>query len=261
MCATVKTIEDMLNELAPVETAEGFDNVGALVGRRDAEVNSVLVALDCTMDVVKEALEKKAQLIVTHHPLLFHARKNLLEEDAEGKILCALVRNHLSLIAAHTNLDQTVFSGSAACGRLLGLLNLRKETPYLFLGELPEACSAGQLTGKITKALRFPVRCYGDENALISTLAIAGGADDGDWEAAKSLGAQALLTGEVRHHNALAASMSDFVLFDGGHYGTEAPLVQPLAEYLQNRLNGVQYNVRVYPSQCVPFGYAEDKEG
>ena len=76
----------------------------------------------------------------------------------------------------------------------------------------------------------------------------------GDWLAAKGLGAQALLTGEVRHHNALAASMSDFVIFDGGHYGTEAPLVPGLAEYLQNRINGVQCNVRVYPSQCAPFG-------
>ena len=89
---------------------------------------------------------------------------------------------------------------------------------------------------------------------MISSLAIAGGADDGDWLAAKELSAQALLTGEVRHHNALAASMSDFVLFDGGHFGTEAPLVPFLANYLQKRLNDVQCNVRVFPSQCAPFG-------
>ena len=103
MCVTVQTIENILNELAPMETAESYDNVGALVGRRDAEVANILVALDCTMDVVKEAKKRKANLIVTHHPLLFHARKNMLEEDAEGKILCELIRSHISLIAAHTN--------------------------------------------------------------------------------------------------------------------------------------------------------------
>lgn len=254
MSVSVKMIEDILQELAPVETAESYDNVGALVGSRSARVNRVLVALDCTLDVVREAKELGAELIVTHHPLLFHARKNLLEEDAEGKILCELVRSRLSLIAAHTNLDQTDLSGSAGCARLLQLENLRKETNYLFLGELKTPLKAAELENKIADALSFPVRRYGDANATIATLAIAGGADDGDWQAAQALGAQALLTGEVRHHNALAASMSGFVLFDGGHYGTEAPLVPALSEYLQNRLNDVQCNVRVYPSQYAPFG-------
>ena len=254
MYATVKTIEDILNELAPVETAESYDNVGALVGRRDAQVTKILVALDCTWDVVQEAEKLEAELIVSHHPLFFHARKNLLEEDAEGRILCEMARNHLSLVSAHTNLDQTEYSGSAACAKLLGLQKIRKETNYLFLGELEAPIKASDLEKKISAAISFPVRCYGDGNTMISTLAIAGGADDGDWMEAKALGSQALLTGEVRHHNALAASMSSFVLFDGGHYGTEAPLVPFLAEYLQNRLNDVQYNVRVFPSQCAPFG-------
>ncbi len=254
MSVTVKMIEAMLEELAPVETAESYDNVGALVGRRDAEVNRILVALDCTLDVVQEAKDLGAELIVSHHPLLFHARKNLLEEDAEGKILCEMVRSHLSLISAHTNLDQTDLSGSASCAKLLHLQNIRKASDYLFLGELEKPMKAIELESRITQALSFPVRRYGSESALIATLAIAGGADDGDWTAAQALGAQALLTGEVRHHNALAASMSDFVLFDGGHYGTEAPLVPFLAEYLQKRLNDVQYNVRVYPSQYAPFG-------
>ncbi len=254
MSVTVKTIEDMLNSLAPVETAESYDNVGALVGRRDAEITKILVALDCTLDVVREAKELGAQLIVTHHPLLFHARKNLLEEDAEGRILCEMVRANLSLIAAHTNLDQTELSGSASCAKLLKLQNIRKESNYLFLGDLETPVTAKALEARITGALSFPVRRYGNGGRLISTLAIAGGADDGDWQAAQVLGAQALLTGEVRHHNALAASMSDFVLFDGGHYGTEAPLVPFLTEYLQKRLNDVQYNVRVYPSQYAPFG-------
>ena len=254
MFATVGWIESILNEIAPVETAESYDNVGAIIGRRDAEVTKILVALDCTLDVVLEAKDLGAELIVTHHPLLFHARKNLLEEDAEGRILCEMVRSHLSLVAAHTNLDQMELSGSASCAKLLELLNIRKASDYLFLGELEKPLQAAELEARISRALSFPVRRYGSSVSLISTLAIAGGADDGDWQAAQALGAQALLTGEVRHHNALAASMSDFVLFDGGHYGTEAPLVPFLVEYLQKRLNDVQYNVRVYPSQYAPFG-------
>ena len=254
MYATVGWVENMLQELAPMETAESYDNVGALVGRRDAEVTKVLVALDCTLNVVREAKELGAELIVTHHPLLFHPRKNLLEEDAESRILCEMVRSRLSLIAAHTNLDQTELSGSACCARLLKLQNVRKASDYLFMGELEHPLKAIELEDQIARALSFPIRRYGNGEQMITTLAIAGGADDGDWQAAQALGAQALLTGEVRHHNALAASMSDFALFDGGHYGTEAPLVPFWAKYLQNRLNDVQYNVRVYPSQYAPFG-------
>ena len=257
MSATVKMIEDILEEIAPAETAEGFDNVGVIVGKRNAKVTKILVALDCTLKVSEEAKALGAELILTHHPLLFHARKNLLEEDPEGRVLCDLVRSHISLIAAHTNLDKTELSGSASCAKLLQLQNIRKGSDYLFLGELPSPLTALELENRIAQALSFPVRRYGNENTPITTLAIAGGADDGDWAAAQALGAQALLTGEVRHHNALAASMSGFVLFDGGHWGTEAPLVPFLTEYLQKRLNDVQYNVRVYPSQYAPFGSVE----
>lgn len=254
MYATVGMIEKMLDECAPMETAEEYDNVGALVGARDRKVTKILVALDAAMSVVAEAKKIGAELIVTHHPLMFHGRKHLLEEDAEGKILCEMVRAHLSLIAAHTNLDQTFLSGSAACARRLGLKNIRKGSDYLFLGELPEPRQANAYEDEITHALFFPARCYCGESTLITTLAIGGGACDEKWMEARALGAQALLTGEVRHHNALAAAQEGFMIFDGGHCGTEAPLVPALAEYLQNRLNDVQCNVRVYPSLSQPFG-------
>lgn len=253
MCATVGQIEALIQAYADMGTAEEYDNVGALVGRRDQKVTKLLVALDATMDVVQEAERLGAELIVTHHPLMFHARKNLLEEDVEGKILCEMVRARLSLIAAHTNLDKTFLSGSACCAALLQLKNIRQEG-YLFLGDLPKPMTADQLKDQISAVLAFPTRCYGQGDLLIHTLAIGGGACDEEWPEAKALGAQAFLTGEVRHHNALAASMDGFVLYDGGHYGTEAPLVPELAKYLQSRLNDVQCRVTVFPSQCAPFG-------
>ena len=254
MYATVKMIEEFLQAIAPFETAEAYDNVGALVGRRDQEVTGILVALDATLEVVREAEEKNADLIVTHHPLMFHSRKTMLEEEPEAAVLCELIRNRISLISAHTNLDQTFYSGSACCGKLLSLLNLRQESPYLFLGELKTPVTAAEMEHIVEDTLRFPVRRYGDENRILHTLAIAGGAADGEWTNARNLGADALLTGEVHHHHALAASMSQFVLFDGGHYGTEAPLVSPLAEYLQKQLDDVKCNVRVFPSCVAPFG-------
>lgn len=254
MPATVQTVEELIHEIAPWETAESYDNVGLLVGERSREISRVLVALDATMDVVQEAESIGAELIVTHHPLFFHARKNLVEEDPEAKIVCEMIRHGISLISAHTNLDQTFFSGSAACARLLKLWNIRKEG-FLFLGELESPCTAETLQKQVNDALPMAsARLYGNGQKTITTLAVCGGAYDEGWQDAMALGAQALLTGEVRHHNALNCVMSGFVLIDGGHYGTEAPLVPALAEYLQNALYRVKCSVRVYPSHSAPFG-------
>ena len=106
--ASVKTVFDYLNEIAPFETAESFDNVGLLIGSMHAPVERILVALDATPAVVQEALDLDVQLIVTHHPILFRGRKNLREDDVEGRMLCSLIRSNIALIAAHTNFDNAV---------------------------------------------------------------------------------------------------------------------------------------------------------
>lgn len=254
MCATVETILNQINEIAPFETAESFDNVGLLLGKRSRKVLNVLVTLDVTLQTAEEAIRLGADLIISHHPLLFRARKNITEEDPEGEILCRLIRHNIALIAAHTNLDQTDLSGSACCARLLDMQNIRKEPPYLFVGDLKKECSAKELRDCISHVLGYPVRCYGDENTRIATLAVAGGSYDEGWEQAKACGAQALLTGEAGYHTALTAAMSGFILFDGGHYATEAPLVQNLAASLQKRFDDVQYKIRFYPSESAGIG-------
>lgn len=249
---TVKAVEEYLNTLAPFDTAEGFDNVGLIVGNGDAIVSDILVTLDVTMNAVQEAIKKGCQLIVTHHPLLFHARKRLVEDDPEARILCELIRNRISVIAAHTNLDASDLSGGYCIARALGLQNVRKDG-FLVLGETVAAENANALKTQIEAVINAPVRIYGDENKSVATLAIAGGAYDEGYVQAKALGAQALLTGEVRHHNAIAAAMENFVLMDGTHWATEEILVPNLAASLQNGLCALKYYVNVYPSSAALF--------
>lgn len=255
MQATVRTIYDWLNSIAPFETAEGFDNVGLLIGSMDAPVERVLVALDATPRVVEEALACSAQLIVTHHPLLFGGRKRLLYDDYEGGVIRSIIKNDLHLIAAHTNLDLSPeYSGTAALACKLGLQNLR-QSGFVLVGDLQEGeMKASALREKISLAEEDAVYQFGPSDALIKTLGISGGAFDEGYHTARVMGAQAYLTGEVKHHNALAAAGSGFVLYQGGHFGTENPLVPRLAKALQNALNEVQYTVTVYPSRYKPYG-------
>lgn len=253
MSATAGKIEDILRGYAPFETAESYDNVGLLIGAHDREVKRILVALDCTMDVVKEAEQLSAELIVSHHPLFFHARRNMVEEDSEARIVCEMIRKGLSLISVHTNLDKTDLSGSASCAKLLKLQNVRQEG-YLFIGDFKKEMTAEGVRRKMNTVLPFPVRVYGNNGKMIKTLAIGGGACDEEWSQAMAAGAQAMLTGEVRHHNALGAEMNGFVIFDGGHYGTEQPLVPYLTEYLQRSTDELNCGVQVVSSCVVPFG-------
>jgi len=256
MCktASVKTVYELINEIAPFENAEGFDNVGLLIGSMNRNVERILVALDATPAVIKEALELNAQLIVTHHPLMFSGTKRLIYDSYEGGVIASIIKNDLHLIAAHTNLDLSPeHSGTACLARRLGLVNLHQEG-FVLVGDLPEGgVSAGVLREKIAAAEDDEVYLFGDCDAQIKTLGISGGAYDGGFETARAMGAQAYLTGEVRHHNAIAAAASDFVLYQGGHFGTENPLVPELTKTLQTKLNELQYSVTVYPSRVNPY--------
>ena len=252
--ATVQTVYQWIDEIAPFSMAESYDNVGLLLGCMKAPVERILVALDATPDVVQEAIRLGVQLIVTHHPLMFRGAKRLVEEDYEGRIITSLLRSHINLIAAHTNLDLSAdYSGTAALARALQMKNLRYNG-FVFVGDLPAPVNASQLRRQIALCENDAVYLFGREDKLISTLGICGGSFDEGFEIAQEMGAQAYLTGEIRHHNALAAIGNDFVLYQGGHCGTEFLLVEPLAQALQNALDKVKYNVIVYPSALRPYG-------
>lgn len=252
---TVKTVYEWLNTIAPFESAEHFDNVGLLIGSMHAPVERILVALDATPQVVQEALDLDVQLIITHHPLMFGGIKRLLYDSYEGGVISSIVQNSLHLLSAHTNLDQSPeFSGSACIARKLGLQNVRQEG-FVFVGDLQEGeLTSSILREKIAACEGDAVYMFGDGDVRIRTLGICGGAFDGGFEQARAMGAQAYLTGEVKHHNALAAAGTGFVLYQGGHFGTENALVSPLAKALQNHLNELQYSVTVFASECYPYG-------
>ena len=100
MSVTASDIMSILEQIAPRELSESYDNVGLLAGHPAQTVERVLVALDLTESVVREAEKAGAQMIVTHHPIFFRGRKNIREDDAEGAAVCSLIRAHLALAAA-----------------------------------------------------------------------------------------------------------------------------------------------------------------
>jgi dinuclear metal center YbgI/SA1388 family protein len=252
--ATVRTFYDWLNSVAPFDTQEDFDNAGLQTGQPDGKVSQVLLTLDVTAEVIHEAETLGVELIIAHHPLIFTPLTSLNEQDYVASLAARLIRSRIALIAAHTNADQSEgFSGSFAVAELLGLNGIYRQGKYLFIGELPERVTAEALKERASLVLSAPVLRFGDPNQIISLLAIAGGSYSEGFLEALEAGAQALLTGEVRHHHAVEASAKGLVLFEGGHIATEQPMLPILAAGLQMAMDTLKYKARIHMSRFVPY--------
>ena len=244
---TVQNIYDLLNAVAPFETQEPYDNSGLLVGSPGQEVTGVLFALDVTEAVMDEALVRGANLIVTHHPLMFDPIRRVTDETYEGRLIRRLIREDLSLIACHTCLDRAEGGINDALAECCALLDVTGEG-FVRVGTLPQPMPAGELKEYLAAARNTDVRLMGDPEITVSRLGMCSGAGGSEWEEAAALGAEAFLSGEVKHHQALAMADAGIPCFECGHFATEQPGILALADALQSALNQVQYKLDIYKS-------------
>lgn len=225
---TIKQIYDWLNAIAPFDTAEGFDNVGLLIGSYDTEVSDVLFGMDVTEALVSEAVQIGAQLIISHHPFIFNPIKRIDYDTPNGRILHSVMTNQISIIAAHTNWDKASGGICDSLAKKLSLHDIVNGDDFLRIGSLPVPASPAALGKCIEDSLHIVPRCYGDTQAPITKVAVAGGAYGEAANLACELGAQAFVVGEIRHHEILDACARGLVIYDAGHYATEFPGVAAL---------------------------------
>ena len=253
---TVQEILQLIDAIAPFETQAEFDNSGLLVGNPEEEVTDILFALDVSEAVIDEALVLGAQLIITHHPLMFSPRRRLTEEDYEGRLLRKLIRCDLNVISAHTNLDQARDGVNDILASLCGIEEVSGDG-YLRFGDLPEPVSAWELSRRVGNALNTVVRLMGPEQAMIHRLGVSSGGGSDQWEAAAAQGCDAFLSGEIKHHHALAMADHQMVALECGHHATEEPGLFALADALQNALNEVECKVRIYQSAVPAYTFPQ----
>ena len=250
---TVRNMLDFINQIAPFDTQEPFDNSGLLVGSPDQEIHGILFALDVTQRVLDEAVKKGANLIVTHHPLFFDGRKRMTDEDYEGRLLIRLIRENISLIACHTNLDKAAGGMNDTLAAVCALQDIRGEG-FVRVGRLPEPMAASELKRYLEAALSTDVRLMGDGNKKVAWIGICTGAGGDEWQKAVLLGAEAFLSGEIKHHYALAMADAAIPAFECGHFATEEPGIFALADALQSAADQLQYKVDIFKSRV--GGYA-----
>ena len=222
---TIQEIFNYLNTRAPMDTAEGWDNPGMLVGDPRREVTRVLVALDATAGAVDTAEAVGADLIVTHHPVIFAPLKRLTADSIPYRLAAA----GIDLIAAHTNLDKAEGGVNDTLAARLGLTDVTVAADeYTRIGTLTEPMSARDFAAHVAGVLDTAVRYSGDKE--VRTVAVCGGSG-GDFMLRCIGAADAYVTGEVRHHEWLAAA-GHINVIEAGHYATEVPVVDTLCTWL-----------------------------
>lgn len=246
-----------MEQIAPKELALDFDNPGLLVEPDHDEIKRVLVALDCTPAVAKEAIEMQADLILAHHPLFFYPVKSMRYSDPETAAACMLLRNGIGMFAAHTNLDAAL---GGVNDTLCDLFEIDKTEPIDEgvgrVGMLKRPVPMSAFLQEIETKLNATVRFAGDSNALVKRVAVLGGSGASAIREAAEQKADVLLTGEVKHSDAIDARTLGLNLAVAGHFETECVVLEPLIRRLQNECFDVQYKLsRVDAS---PFARLEE---
>ncbi len=243
----VKEIYHYINELAPFHRALDYDNCGILLGNPSGEVTKCLICLDVTEAVVEEAVRKGAELIISHHPIIFHPMKRILSDSTAAKIL----KHDISVLSAHTNLDMAERGVNAQLALKCGLLpeTLRKipQEPekqadgYGLVGELPEPMTPTNFAALVKEALGAERIKYTDGKKEIRTVAVSCGA--GGFLMGEVIAAEidALVTAELKHHELLEAVSAGLTAIDAGHFETEQIIKEPLCRMLSERFETVAF--------------------
>ena len=253
---TVRDVYEALCRIAPIGLQMDWDNSGIQLARLDAPVTKVLLALDITSEVIDEAIDTGAQLIVSHHPLIFHPVSSITDDrDPTGRSILRLAENRIAAISMHTCLDIAEGGVNDVLIRLFG-------------AEPEEALDAygcgrvGVLSAEMRMADFLPLcrsvlmtshlRCY-DAGRPVRRLAVLGGAGGNELSNAVRKGCDTYITADIKHSQFLAAAELGINLIDGDHFGTEAPVIPVLAERLRRELPEIEFIVAGSSRQIVSF--------
>ena len=243
----VNDLELFLNEAFPVENALDYDNVGLIAGDRNKVVTAILVSLDLTDKAIEVAKEVGANVIVTHHPIIFGGIKRLTLDDCTGKTLIKLVQSGISVIACHTNLDLTDEFGNLAIASKLGA-----EEPKRLEGavcgvvyELPMDMKLNDYCRKVVSDLGTSgiITINNPENKVRKVFVQGGAFDEDSIEAVIKGGVDTVLSGEIKHHICVGLEQMGINTIIAGHSATEQAYLPKIKQMLSEKYPGISITV------------------
>ena len=238
-----RDIASVMERLAPRTLAYDWDNVGLLSGDMEQEVDTVMLTLDLEMSVVEEAKKCGAQMILAHHPIMFDPVKRITEQTPDGRLLRALIKNDISFYAAHTNLDIAKGGLNDLLASKVGLTDVRileltnnEGAGIGRIGNLEKPVTLTELASKLKKALNLDfLRYSGDDDGIVSKVAVNTGGGTSLIDAAKKEGADVFITGDYTYSQVRAAVEDGMKIIDAGHYDTEIIVCELFSDYLSDK--------------------------
>ena len=250
-------IMNALDRIAPRHLAEDWDNPGLLVGSYAQRVERILVALDVDDAVIQEAIDRRADMIVAHHPAIFRGIKQLRTDLPLGRRLAALLTHGIAAAAAHTNLDVAHGGVNDVLAERLGLekcaafvITAQEEGITESLGRvgtLPAPMTAEDFARAVQERLGVShVRLAAAAARPVRRVAVCGGAGADFIDDAVRRGADVYVTGDVKYHDAQRAVEQGMHIIDAGHFGTESPVLPVLAERLRTELAAERGEIEIF---------------
>lgn len=237
---TVNNVLKYLKEKYPLDTACDFDNVGLLVGDGNATVNKAVVCLDCDIIAVNYAKSIGAELIITHHPVIFSGLKSILA----GGVVYELVKSDISVISMHTNLDIAAGGVTERLCEAIGLTNVKEfiaHDGFLIREAECSITSADKLAQHIKASLGGAVK-YADSGREIHRVLVCSGSGGNYLGDVIAGGYDALISADIKHNVFIDAVNSGVTVFDAGHYTSENIIVKPLCNELKVAFSGIEFS-------------------
>ena len=244
-----KEIFRKIEEKYPLERAENWDNPGLLVGSQEQEVKKIFLALDVTDETLEAAVKARADLMITHHPLIFSGMKKITAEDFIGRRVMKLIEHHISYYAMHTNFDIMGMAELSADYLQLskkGILEITYEegTQKEGLGrygQLPKPMTLEECARFVKQQFQLPfVKVYGNPDTMVSSAAICTGSGKSLLKAVLKSQAEVYITGDMDYHSAIDAVAQGICILDAGHYGTEYIFIEYMKKELQTMIPEVE---------------------
>lgn len=247
--------EDIINrleELSPTKYAEDWDNVGLLVGRREKDINNIYIAIDATEDVIDRAITLGADMIITHHPMIFSPIKKINSDDFTGRRILRLIKHDIAVYAMHTNFDVMGMADAAADELKLkkcSVLSVTYEDDiskegFGRVGKLPSVMTLEECAEYVKECFKLDhVIVYGDTDNMVETAAILPGSGKSMAGDVIKAGADVFITGDIGHHDGIDLVASQVMVIDAGHFGVEKLFVPYMKEYLLRQFPNITVNM------------------
>ena len=255
---TVADILNFIEGIAPPYMKMDWDNCGLLCGRRNKEVRKILVALDPFRNVVQEAIDQGADLIITHHPLIFRNPLMAVSDNNEtGRLVLELMEHGIAAINAHTNLDLAPGGVNDVLAQTLGLQEIKIINPIDNYGLLRCGTVAEQPLSAFLSSVKTNLRCdglrYVDAGKAVRKVAVGGGSCADEMLDALEAGCDTFVTADVKYNQFRTAFELGLNLIDAGHFHTENPTMPVLAEKLATQFPNITVEISKNHSDCMKF--------